>query len=146
MSSAILVACAHCNTLNRVPQQRLEHAPKCGRCQQGIFNRRPVELTAANFDAHAARSELPLLIDFWAPWCQPCLQMAPHFAAAAQELEPHFRLGKLDTEAEAQLGARFAIRSIPTLALFQNGKERKRDAGARSAKEIVAWARSALSN
>ena len=146
MTSTILVACAHCDTLNRVPLEKLKQAPNCGRCQREIFATKPVELTSANFDAHATRSELPLLVDFWAPWCQPCLQMAPHFAAAAQELEPYFRLGKLDTEAEPQLGARFAVRSIPTLALFQNGKERKRDAGARSAKEIVAWARSALSH
>lgn len=146
MTIAILVACAHCDTVNRVPQEKLKQTPKCGRCQHEIFSAEPVSLTSRNFDAHATRSELPLLIDFWAPWCQPCLQMAPHFAAAARELEPHFRLGKLDTEAESQLGARFAIRSIPTLMLFQNGQEQKRDAGARSARDIVAWARSALSN
>lgn len=140
----LLLSCPHCAAMNRVPLQRLAEAPKCGRCHLALFTAAPFVLTPANFDAHALRSELPLLVDFWAPWCGPCLQMAPGFAAAAKQLEPAMRLAKVDTEAERDLGARFAIRSIPTLVLFARGREVARHSGAIGTAQIVQWSRTHL--
>ena len=143
--ASILIACPQCGALNRMPRVRLDEHPHCGRCHRAVFEARPLTLSSGNFDLHASRSELPLLVDFWAPWCGPCLQMAPQFEAAAAQLEPWFRLGKLDTEAEPTLGARFAIRSIPTLVLFSAGREIARQSGAIGAAQIVQWARAQLS-
>lgn len=141
MSEAINLACPHCHALNRVPAARLADAPACGRCHQPLFAGHPVELDVDNFAAHFYRSELPLLIDFWAPWCRPCQMMAPQFEAATVQLEPQVRLAKINTEQQPTLGQKFGIRSIPTLALFRNGRELARQAGALAAADLVRWTR-----
>ena len=144
MHDAVIVACPTCHGLNRVPAQRLADAPVCGKCGAALFSGAPVALDEAGFHAHIERANLPVVVDFWAPWCGPCQMMAPHFAAAAKQLEPQVRLAKVDTEAQPALGGRFAIRSIPTLVLFQQGRELARHSGAMGAADIARWVRQFL--
>ena len=144
MTDALLVACPHCQSLNRVPAARLDAGPGCGRCHQPLFTGQPLALDAAGFAAQVERGQLPVLVDFWAPWCGPCRMMAPQFEQAAVQLEPRVRLAKVDTEAQPALGNRFGIRSIPTLALFHHGRELARQAGAMGAADIVRWTHAQL--
>jgi thioredoxin 2 len=141
MAESLHVVCPHCHTTNRVRSAQLGSAPDCGNCHKPLFAGHSTALDEAAFDRHVGRNEIPVLIDFWAPWCGPCIQMAPAFEQAAAQLEPQFRLAKVDTEAVRALGTRFGIRSIPTLALFLGGHEVARQAGAMGAADIVRWAK-----
>ena len=142
MTDTFHIIFPHCHTTNRVRADELESAPNCGQCKLALFSGHSVPLDEAAFDKHVARSQIPILVDFWAPWCGPCRQMAPAFEQAAAQLEPRVRVVKVDTEAVPNLAARFNIRSIPTLALFAGGREIARRPGALGANDIVRWARS----
>ncbi|MEO7546909.1 MAG: thioredoxin TrxC [Ramlibacter sp.] len=145
MSEALHIVCPHCHTTNRVQAAQLASAPDCGKCKKPLFDGHPVALDEAAFDRHTGRSQIPVLVDFWAPWCGPCRMMAPAYEKAAALLEPQFRLAKVNTEDVPKLGERFAIRSIPTLALFVDGREVARQPGAMtSGNDIAQWARSHL--
>jgi len=134
------IVCPHCDAVNRLPAAKLAAEPVCGKCQKPLFPGQPVDLASARFLKHIERNDIPVLVDFWAPWCGPCRTMAPFYTQATARLEPHFRVVKVNTEEAQDLAARFSIRSIPTLALFKNGREIARQPGAMDAQNIVAWA------
>lgn len=143
-AEVLVVACPSDASLNRVARSKLDRNPKCGRCHRLLFQGKAVELNAGNFDAHALKSGLPLVIDFWAEWCGPCRMMTPNFEMAASRLEPRVRFGKLDTEAEPALAQRYGIRGIPSMVMITNGREVARTSGAMPTAAIVDWVEQAL--
>ena len=141
MSGQNHVVCAHCGSINNVQVSRMGDNPACGKCKKPLFTGQPVELDEAGFNRFVSKSSQPLLVDYWAPWCGPCKMMAPAFKQAAQQLEPEFRLVKINTEVEQNLAGKMRIQSIPTLAIYKNGQETIRQPGAMGLNDLVTWAR-----
>ena len=131
----------HGHVTNQLPAERLADEPRCGKCHQALFGDGPAELSGAAFERHLSRNDIPLLVDFWAPWCGPCRAMAPAFVKAAEKLEPGMRLAKVNTDEEQAIGARYNIRSIPTMILFRGGREVARHSGAMMEGDIIRWVR-----
>lgn len=144
MSDTVIIACPTDASLNRVPTAKLAQAPRCGKCHNPLFRAKPVELSKSNFDRFAVKSDLPLVVDFWAEWCGPCRMMGPNFEAAAAQLEPRVRLAKLDTEREPEIARRYGIQGIPSMVLIHKGRELARTSGAMPTGAIVTWVERSL--
>ena len=138
------LVCPHCNATNRVPSDKLQAELNCGKCHQDLLTAHPDNLGETAFNAQLAKSELPMVVDFWAPWCGPCRTMAPAYEKVSQDLQGRARFVKVNTEDEQGLAAKYNIRSIPTLAVFAGGREIARQPGAMSAPDLARWVSAAL--
>ncbi len=139
MSDSLHIVCPHCDGINRVPRAKLAAGGACGACHKPLFVGEPLNLNQTRFQRHLTKSDLPLVVDFWASWCGPCKMMSPVFAEATRQLEPNMRLVKINSEQEQALSAQLAIRSIPTLLIFRQGKEIARMSGALDLPNLLAW-------
>ena len=144
MSEFTHIVCPYCNGTNRLASNKIPNEAKCGRCKKSIFDTKPIELTNENITQHLEKNDIPVIIDFWAPWCGPCKMMGPNFEQAARNYKAKVRFAKVNTEAQQSLGAHFNIRSIPTLVLFKGGKEIDRVSGALDANQLSQWINSKL--
>ena len=144
MENKMHIVCPHCTAVNRLPEEKLDSKPKCGKCSRSLFGGRPVELTESTFQTHMERNDVAVVVDFWAAWCGPCKMMAPAFEKAAAQMEPGIRFAKVDTEKERSLAGRFGIQSIPTTIIFKGGRELARQPGAMDLNTLTNWIRSQL--
>ncbi|MGV6852720.1 MAG: thioredoxin TrxC [bacterium] len=137
--SSFHIVCPHCQAVNRVPEGRLSNKPVCGQCKKHLFEGHAFDLTHKAFNQQILKNDIPVVVDFWAAWCGPCQMMAPSFQQAAQKLEPHYRLLKLNTEKVPAVAQQYNIRSIPTIAVFKHGKELARQSGALQLNQLTSW-------
>ena len=144
MSEFTHIVCPHCNGTNRIPTGKIPEEAKCGRCKQSILDTKPIELNTDNLEQHLQKNDIPVLIDFWAPWCGPCKIMGPNFEQASRSFKGRVRFAKINTEDQQSLGGHYNIRSIPTLVLFKGGKEVDRVSGALDANQLIAWINSKI--
>jgi thioredoxin 2 len=144
MSANRQVVCGHCGQINRVSADRSAAAARCGSCHKALFDGHPIEVDEQGFGRQVANSDIPILVDVWAPWCGPCRAMAPMFERAAKELEPNVRLLKLNSDKAPEVSSRLRVTGIPTLLLMRGGREISRSSGAMDTRSIVAWTRAGL--
>jgi thioredoxin 2 len=140
MSDPVHLVCGHCNCVVRVPPERFDEGPRCPKCHEQLFANHPLDLNTASFEQHISRSDLPVIVDFWAPWCGPCRAMAPHYEEAARRMQHQARFAKVNSDEEPQLSSRFGIRGIPTLIAFRNGREVARQTGGMDLNGLLRWA------
>jgi len=145
MTDSIYLVCGHCTKVNRISRDKPADAARCGACHQPLFDGQPANVDESGFDTHISRSDIPVLVDVWAPWCGPCRQMAPHFEQAARMLEPDVRFLKINADQSPRISVQYNIRGIPALLLLRGGKLIAQTAGAMDANRIVTWTRAQLS-